>query len=322
MSRRSLPSVSVVVPVYNGERTLRDCLEAIFKQQYPTELFEVIVVDNNSSDSTPRIAASYPKVKYLKQMHVQNSYATRNLGCAQAQGEIVAFTDSDCLPDVDWLANLAAPFQSKSVLAVGGAVLDAEAKNLVEQFLAEINPLGKYHEAHNQFLHPLITANVGIRKSVFEELGMFNANLYTGADIDFAWRLQLKYGDCVCYALEAIIYHRHRSNLQSMFRQYRRHGFGEIFLDAIYQRYPGYPRTLRYQVTQMSRQIWALLKVIRAFIYRSVKYPFKRDRYYMMQPVFWFVVESGSLWGKIQGLWTTRGLRLNPELHQWQDPGG
>lgn len=315
-------SVTVIVPVYNGSRTIRDCIDALLNQDYPRLQYEIVVVDNNSTDTTAQLVADYPDVRLLRQIEVQSSYAARNMGAAQAKGEILAFTDADCIPAPDWLSKLLNPFEDPQVLATGGVVKDAKAANLVETFLGEESSLSRYQHAPGQFLSPLITANAALRKKEFDTLAGFNDRLYTGADIDLAWRLQLKSGDCIRYAPEAVVCHQHRSNLKSMFRQYRRHGFGEIFLDAIYQQYPGYPRTLRYQVKNIGRQMWALVVYLRSFVYRLLKYFFRPDRYYLLQPLFRFVAESGNLWGKLQGLWATRALRLNPALRQWQDPGG
>jgi cellulose synthase/poly-beta-1,6-N-acetylglucosamine synthase-like glycosyltransferase len=322
MNTEDLPFVSVIVPVFNGSRTLRKCLEAVTGQAYPGSSYEVIVVDNKSTDQSRAIASSCPGVKLLRQDSIQSSYASRNLGSAQARGEILVFMDADCIPSPDWLLNLVIPFADRGVLAVGGTVLDVEPANLVEIFIQETNLLRKYQSAENQYFKPLITANVAIRKTAFDALGGFNENLYTGGDIDLAWRAQLKYGDCVRYSAEAVVFHRHRSTLKNMFRQYRRHGFGEIFLDAMYHTCPGYPRTLSYQLRQINRQVWSLLKNIRSFLFRLLRYPFKPDLYYLLQPLFWFVAESGNVWGKIQALWGTRLFRLNPALHPWQDPGG
>lgn len=315
-------SVTVILPVYNGSRTIRACIEALLDQDYPRRCYEVVCVDNNSTDATAPIVSGYPEVRLLSQTAVQSSYAARNIGAAQAQGEILAFIDADCIPAPDWLSRLVEPFEDPQVLAAGGLVRDARPANLVETFLGQESSLGRYQDAPGQFLRPLITANAAYRRAEFEALSGFNDRLYTGADIDLAWRLQLGYGDCVRYAPRAVVSHQHRSNLSSMFRQYRRHGFGEIFLDAMYQQYPGYPRTLRYQVSQIGRQAWALAVCLRSFLYRTLKYMFRPDRYYLLQPLFWFVAGSGNLWGKIQGLWATRALRLNPAQRQWQDPGG
>lgn len=316
------PFVSVVVPVYNGERTLRDCLEALSIQSYPNDCLEILVVDNNSTDRSQEIALELPKVQLLSQTKIQNSYVARNMGVEHASGEIVAFTDADCIPAPDWLSQLVAPFQDPDVLAVGGIIQDAEPGNLVERFVGEQNLIGKYLSSPDQFLKPMVTANAAYRKEALISLNGFNDLLYTGADIDLAWRLQLQYGDCIRFAFRAVVQHRHRSNWISMFRQYRRHGFGEVLLDALYRNHPGYPRTLSYQRRRISRQSLAALKNLRSFLYRMLRHPFQRDNYYLLQPLLWFVSECGNVWGKMQGLWATRGLRMNPALRQWQDPGG
>ncbi|NLG71009.1 MAG: glycosyltransferase [Chloroflexi bacterium] len=315
-------TVSVIVPVYNGSRTIRDCLEALLAQDYPQDHYEIIVVDNNSSDATPRLVSAYSRVTLLHQREVQSSYASRNQGARCARGEILAFTDADCQPAPDWISQLVKPFSDPHILAVGGMVKDSPPSNLVEAFLGEVSSLGNYHQAPGQFLRPLLTANAAFRKTAFDSAGGFNENLYTGADIDLAWRLQLDHPDCVCYSTAAVVFHHHRSNLKSMFRQYRRHGFGEVFLDAMYQQHAGYPRTLRYQVRQIGKQGIALLTYLRSFLFRLVRSLWRRDRKYLAQPLLWFVAESGNLWGKLQGLWVTRGLKVNPALRQWQDPGG
>jgi glycosyltransferase involved in cell wall biosynthesis len=99
------PSVSVVVPVYNGASTIGACLEALLAQTYDPALTEIIVVDNNSTDGTPDLVARYP-VALLHERDIQTSYAARNRGVAHAGREIVAMTDADCVPEPDWLAQL------------------------------------------------------------------------------------------------------------------------------------------------------------------------------------------------------------------------
>lgn len=317
-----LPFVSVIIPVYNGQRTLQDCLQVVCDQAYPQERYEVLVVDNRSQDSTQEIVRTFAQVRLLEENTVQNSYAARNLGIKQARGEIMAFTDADCIPALDWLAQIVRPFEDSRVLAVGGMVQDAAPENLVERFLSQQAILKNYSQAPGQFYPPLVTANAAFHKRALVELGGFNDRLYTGADIDLAWRLQIHHPKSVCYAQEAVVYHRHRSTWKSLFRQYRRHGFGEIFLDAIYSQHPGYPRTLRYQLHRLAGQSWAALKNLRSFVFRLVRYPFHRDLPELLQPLLWLVSESGNILGKLQGLWATRMLRLNPALHRWEDPGG
>lgn len=320
MSGSPNPSVSVIVPVYNGEKTILSCLNSIIRQDYAS--FEIIVVDNNSTDSTVEIVNSFNYAKLLFMKDIQSSYASRNLGIANSNGEIVAFTDADCIAAPNWLSKLAAAFQDEAVMIATGRVLDGEVTNIVERFLKDIRLFSRHNETNSHFLRSILIGCTAYRRLALEEVGCFNANLYTGGDIDLGWRTQIKYGDCVRYVPEAIVYHQHRSTVRGMFRQYRRHGFGEVFLDAMYRDYPGYPRNLRYQIGRILQQLLALFTYTRSFIFRAITYPIHRDKYNIAQPFLWFIAESGNLFGKIQALCATRGLRLNPASRQWQDPGG
>lgn len=314
-----VPFVSVVVPVYNGGRTIRACLEALSSQNYPRDRYEVIVVDNKSSDATVGIASEFD-VQVLHQLGSQSSYATRNCGIAHARGEIVAFIDADCVAHDSWLTRLVWLFQDCRVYAVGGQILDDQPTNEVEAFLSRISQFRDYWDADDQFLPVILTGNAAVRKATLDEIGGFAANLYTGGDVDLAWRLQLRYGRCIRYARDAIVYHRHYATCRSMFRQYRRHGFGEIFLDAMYSSYPGYPRDKPYQVHRISRQIQALLTYFAAFVHHAAQYPFTHDAQTVRQPLFWIVAESANILGKLQALWYTRFLSQNPTSRQWQEP--
>src|SRR5579862_2632146 len=96
---------SVVVPFYNAERTIEKCIHALMAQSYPADRYEILMVDNNSTDTSANIVRSYPAVHYLKEGK-QGSYAARNNGIAAAKGTVVAFTDPDCVPREDWLEQI------------------------------------------------------------------------------------------------------------------------------------------------------------------------------------------------------------------------
>jgi glycosyltransferase involved in cell wall biosynthesis len=314
------PFVSVVVPVYNAERTLQRCLEALVGQDYPAGLYEVLVVDNNSSDRSLEIAGRY-SVRLLEEMAVQTSYAARNKGIREAKGEIVAFTDADCVAAPDWLRNLIAPFKDPAIGGTGGQVLDNEPEGEVEEFIASLE-LFNHYQKDDTFLPVLMTNNSAYRREHLLSLSCFNDHLYTAADIDLAWRLQLKIGAQVVSSPGAFVYHIHRSNLKSMSRQFRRHGFGEVFLDAMYKNQPGYRRTLRRQLGQMLRQCRALAIYLRAIVYWELIGRFRpQNRKNAHRAKLWFVIEGSNLWGKVQGLWATRLLTRNPAAHLWADPG-
>src|ERR1051326_6967453 len=111
------PKVSVVVASYNGGRTLGACLDSLIKLNYPD--YEVILVDDGSIDDTPQIATKYPTVKYIRQKNFGLSVA-RNVGIQAATGEIIAFTDSDCRADEDWLYYLVNDLLMSGASAIGG----------------------------------------------------------------------------------------------------------------------------------------------------------------------------------------------------------
>src|SRR6185369_4605378 len=114
---QATPRVSVVVASYNGARTLQICLASLGRLNYPD--YEVILVDDGSTDTTPRIASDHPRVRYIYQENKGLSVA-RNTGIAAATGEIIAFTDSDCRADEDWLYYLIGDLLGDDFAAIGG----------------------------------------------------------------------------------------------------------------------------------------------------------------------------------------------------------
>ncbi len=97
------PFVSIIIPAYNSQHTISACLTALKRLQYPQDKFAIIVIDNNSTDKTAEIIKKFP-VTYYKEIQTQSSYAARNIGIKHSKNAIIAFTDSDCLPEPYWLA--------------------------------------------------------------------------------------------------------------------------------------------------------------------------------------------------------------------------
>src|SRR5689334_12775424 len=120
------PLISVIVPVWNDEKRIGLCIEALRDQSLRSDLFEIIIVDNGSTDSTASVVAQYADVILLDEPR-PGSYAARNTGLARARGEYVAFTDSDCTPEADWLEHgLSAVQASADVGVVAGRVVFRE----------------------------------------------------------------------------------------------------------------------------------------------------------------------------------------------------
>ena len=113
------PFVSIIVPVYNGERTIGNCIESLLSLKYSHSKYEVIIVDNNSKDATLKIIQKYPVISLIEK-RIQSSYATRNTGLKKATGKIIAFTDSDCIADKDWILKSVECFKDEKIGCVGG----------------------------------------------------------------------------------------------------------------------------------------------------------------------------------------------------------
>lgn len=288
------PRVSVVVPVFNGSATIAACVEALLAQTHPAT--EIVIVDNNSTDDTRAIVGRYPVI-LLDEREIQTSYAARNRGIINASGEIVALTDADCTAERDWIEQLLLPFADESVAAVLGVVDDSASVGSVETFTTRVSPFA--HPDRNG-LKSLITANVAIRRSALERVGLFDERLPTAGDVDLGWRLQSQ-GFTIVDAPHARVRHRHRTSLSGAFAQFRRYGFGEVLLTTLHPRGAG-TLTPSQHVRRMCRQSLALLSYTIAFVVR-------RDRQW---PLFLMTIELGNVVGKLEALVATRGCRRNP----------
>jgi glycosyltransferase involved in cell wall biosynthesis len=301
------PFVSIIIPVYNGKRTIRLCLDAILRQDYPHERYEVIVVDNNSKDGTPEIVQEYP-VRLFYEREIQGPHAATNTGLRQACGELVVFTDSDCIAEPNWLSNMVAPFADETVVAVGGRIEAYKPEGRVERFLGEeIRPFTNCVRLSKDFPASILTGNGAYRLEALREVGFFNANLYTGAEVDLAWRVQWHTGKKAVRADNAVIYHKFEPGVRRLFRHFHLYGFSEIVLGTLYHKLPGYPRQPIDQVGIMLRQVGSLFIYLASIVYRSLLVLIgRRDKEEIYKPMLWFVSECGSLYGKLQGMWLTR----------------
>jgi cellulose synthase/poly-beta-1,6-N-acetylglucosamine synthase-like glycosyltransferase len=234
--------VSVIVPIYNGEADLPSLIECLEAQTYPCDRVEYLLVNNNSSDRTAQIlenaAASNPTetitIHHLTEDKIQSSYAARNNAIRVAKGEILAFTDADCRPLPDWLEKLVVPFANPTVGIVVGELAALPGNTVLEQYAERCQLMAQKWLVEHTFLPYGQTANLAIRKQVFEKVGLFRPYLTTGGDADICWRIQQQTDYKLEYAPQAIIRHRHRSNLQDFKSQWRRYGTSNQYLHQLY----------------------------------------------------------------------------------------
>ncbi len=302
-----VPKVSIVVPVYNGADTIASCIESLLQQDYPSDSYDIIIVENGSTDNTTSIVQEYPV--HLFHSSIRGPAAARNFGIARSNADIIAFTDADCIAHSRWLSELVQLYQDPKVGGVGGSILPYEhsKRNFVEIFSEEHSPLINFASGEHEFLPHLYTANASYRRHILNEIGGFNPNVVTGQDVDISWRVQLQTKTRLHYAPDAVIYHHHRSTRAGLARQYRRYGFGEIVLDTMYGKYPGYPRNRNYQFRRICNQLTALPRYTLSTGLRQFRLALGKTTHYQATvPQLWFLIEWNNIRGKIEGLFATR----------------
>lgn len=305
------PFVSVVVPAYNEHTTIVGCIESLLAQEYPAERREIIIVDNNSTDDTAEIIQKYP-VTLLYEREIQTSYAARNRGVRHASGEIVAFTDADCMPKPNWLSRMVAPFDTPDVVGVAGVTSPIITSGLISQFMVESNPV-RSHETEG--LWYVATANVAFRRQTLLDVGLFRPYLKTGGDVDLGFRVQLANAGRIVLAEEAVVQHPFANTWEELGERFRRYGYSEILLDAMYGDQDYYMRSPKKQYVIMLHQLLALITYVLSFIYRAGRSIFVGWNFqYVAWPLLWFVAEGNNLFGKIKGLISTRFFTRKPAI--------
>jgi glycosyltransferase involved in cell wall biosynthesis len=229
------PSVSVVVASYNGARTLQACLESLQRLNYPD--YEVILVDDGSTDNTPEIARLYPKVRYLRHNSNLGLSVARNTGVEAANGEIIAFTDSDCRPDEDWLYYLMGDLLHGEFAGVGGHNLLPPEDSWVAAAVM-VSPGGPAHVMlTDRVAEHIPGCNMAFYKWALLEIGCFDPLFRkAGDDVDICWRLQQR-GYKIGFSPGGFVWHYRRSRVRDYLRQ--QHGYGDAEAMLVH-RHPEY----------------------------------------------------------------------------------
>jgi len=234
---REAPMVSVVIPTYNRKDMLKECLDSLFNQTYPKDKYEIIVVNDGSTDGTEEVLKEYAKkapcaFKWLTQQN-KGSYAARNLGIRNARGEIICFTDDDCIADKRWLEELVKGFTNGGIGGVGGRIIAYNPRKIVEEY-AKMDQESAIKSVFPPFL---ITCNAAYRRDVLEIVGGFDPYFRNGGDNDMGIRVTWK-GYKLKYAPDAIVYHKHRTTFMGFIKQQYAYGTGCSRLGKKYFYFP------------------------------------------------------------------------------------
>ena len=215
------PRVSVVVCSYNGASTLDECLRSLVALDYPD--FEIILVDDGSSDNTSEIAKRFPAVRLICQSN-QGLSAARNMGLQSATGSIIAYTDSDCFVDVNWLTHLVHQLESCDAVAVGGPNLTPDDGWIAACVAA--SPGQPTHVLESDMIAEHIPGcNMAYRREALEAINGFNPRYRkAGDDVDLCWRLQQN-EKWITFAPGAFVWHHRRHTPGAYLKQQA--GYGE-----------------------------------------------------------------------------------------------
>jgi glycosyltransferase involved in cell wall biosynthesis len=229
-----VPRVSVIVACYNGARTLKACLDSLVRLNYPD--YEVILVDDGSTDATPEIAAQHPNVRYLRQPNLGLSEA-RQTGIKTAQGEIVAFTDADCRADEDWLYYLVGDLVSSDFVGIGGPNYLPPDDSWVAAAVM-VSPGGPAHVMlTDRVAEHIPGCNMAFYKWALAEIGGFDRVFrHAGDDVDVCWRLQERRYQ-IGFSPAAFVWHYRRSTVRDYLKQQAGYGRAEALLERKHPEY-------------------------------------------------------------------------------------
>jgi cellulose synthase/poly-beta-1,6-N-acetylglucosamine synthase-like glycosyltransferase len=219
---------SIVVPVFNGAHTLADCLAALHTQTVKAQRYEIIVVDDGSSDRSAEIATRQGAI-VTRQEHAGAGPA-RNLGARQATGPILLFTDADCAPQPDWIEQMLAPFADPNVAGVKG-VYRTRQSSLVARFTQ-----AEYEEKYDRLARMeqidfVDTYAAAYRRDIFEAHGGFDPKFLLDEDQEFSFRLA-RAGHKLVFAPAAIVYHQHPDSTWAYARRKMGLGYWKVRVHA------------------------------------------------------------------------------------------
>jgi glycosyltransferase involved in cell wall biosynthesis len=238
--------VSVIVPAKNAKETVVACAESLLNQRFLRK-YEVICVDNGSEDSTVKVLRSSVEGVRILHARKEGSYYARNVGVQCARGNVLAFTDADCVADSDWLRYLTLPFRNNSVKLVGGDIRAFATDGCLQRYY------GLFGHANDRsfgcFTPYFAASNLAVRKHDLQRTGLFNGTLRSGGDVEMCARLVPNRTQMV-YEPRAVVNHIYSTSLVEFARKHYYYGSGYKLLKKKFKLcpeicYPSYASMLK-----------------------------------------------------------------------------
>ncbi len=213
-----VPFVSIIIPVLNAPFQIQACIEALLNQTYPQDRYEIIVVDNGSTDNTPQVITDYP-VRMLVENRCKSPYSARNLGIRHANGAIIALTDATCRPVSQWIEYGVARIQDGQADLVGGKItFTFSPEKTVGEMVDSLYNVDVKNSIENT--QATVGGNLLVRKVVFDTIGLFPEKIRSGGDTLWT-RRATNAGFELVYAPDASVWYPARRLLPLIKKQYR-----------------------------------------------------------------------------------------------------
>jgi len=215
--------ISVIIPSYNSENTIKSCLDSLLNQSYRGD-YEIILVDS-SRDRTPEIVSeNFPEVKLIHLEKKTDPGTARNIGINEAKGELLAFIDSDCVAARDWLEKIKSAHRS-NVRVVGGVVMNGNEEGDLIGLAGYIAEFREFipGQPKREVIH-IPTCNISYKKEIFRDYGVFRKEYYPQEDLFFNYHLWVR-GEKILFDPAIQVFHHQRSKLKEFLNH--QHNIGE-----------------------------------------------------------------------------------------------
>jgi glycosyltransferase involved in cell wall biosynthesis len=256
--------VSIIIPTYNRKDLLKEAIESLFDQTYLKDKYEVIVVDDGSTDGTEEMVRELAEktpcnIRYFKQKN-KGPAAARNIGIKNAVGEIIGFTDDDCVASDTWIANAVQCFKDKIIVGVQGSTLPQKDFKRPFTFTGSFFTIEVTEESWN---YP--TCNMFYRRDALTKVGGFNED-YTlpgPEDTDLAWRVK-KQGGKIVFCEDAVVYHAvlYRSFINKL-KSFRRYEFDSL----LFRDHPILRKNLKFGFLYNKSDIYPIFTILTVIVF-------------------------------------------------------
>ncbi|NWF52282.1 MAG: glycosyltransferase [Nitrospirae bacterium] len=256
--------ISIIIPMYNEEKTIGKCIESLLRQSYPPDKYEIIVVSDGCNDNSEKIvndlikSESPVKIKLLRQEN-QGAAAARNYGAKLAKGAIILFIDADCIADYHWVEEMTKPILTDNVVGVQGAYKTIQKEVIAK--LAQIEFEERFRkQQRTEHLDFVGSFSAAYNKDIFEKYQGFKKEFIMNEDVELAFRISSD-NYKLYFNPEAYVYHLHPNSLLQYFRTKFWRGFWRIIL---YRKFRN--KTIKDSYTPLSLKIQVSLVFLIAFI--------------------------------------------------------